>query len=95
MYVPETVLVCLQHSREPFLDNVGPDVQVFELGIPFALADHQRGLLDQIGLFSLFGLARPVLFLHVLDYAKGRGEVLRRRTDLSRFLWRTKKAANI
>lgn len=62
--------VGFKHPREPLLDNVGPDVQVLELGVAFALINDQLVLLDQVGLFLLFGLPRFILLLDVLDQPK-------------------------
>ena len=73
--VPEAVDVRLQHPGQPLLHNVGPDVQVLQLGVPLAGAGDEGVLLHEIGLLLVLGLPGLVLLLDVLDEAEGSVQV--------------------
>ena len=65
--VAEAVGVRLQHARETLLDDVGPDVEVFQLGIALAGAENEGVLLHEIGLLLVLRLASLESLLDVLD----------------------------
>ena len=48
----------LERSRNPFLNDVGSNVEVLELRVASVGIDDERVLLDNALLFLLFGLAR-------------------------------------
>ena len=81
--VSEPVGVSLEDAGQPLLDNVGPDVQVLELGVALALADDEGGLAHQVRFFSLLSLALPVLFLDLFDDLEGGVQVGARSIDFA------------
>ena len=70
--VLETIDMSLQYPTQPFLSQIRPNVQIFQLGVAFSLIDDQPVLLDQISLLLLFGLTGLVLFLDILDQSERR-----------------------
>ena len=69
--VLESIDMRFKHTTQPFLSDVGSNVQVLELGISFALINDELVLLDQVCLFFFLGLASLVFSLNVLDQTKG------------------------
>lgn len=65
----------LSLTSHALVDDVGPDVEVLQLGVALALTDDQRVLLHQILLLSLLGLSVTVLLLHLLYEAERSTEV--------------------
>ena len=61
----------LERALHPLLSDVGPDVEVLELGVAAVEVDDQRVLLDDALFLFLLGLAGLVALLHLLDDAEG------------------------
>ena len=68
---PLTVGVGLQGALHPLLGDVGPDVQVLELGVAAVQVDGQDVLLHDALLLLLLRLPHLVALLHLLDDAEG------------------------
>ena len=63
--------MCLQRALHPLLGDVGPDVEVLELGVAAVQVDDQGVLLHDALLLLLLRLPRLVALLHLLDDAEG------------------------
>ena len=70
--VLETIDMSLQYPTQPFLSQIRPNIQIFQLGVAFSLINDQPVLLDQVSLLLLFGLTGLVLFLDILDQSERR-----------------------
>ena len=68
---PLTIGVGLQGPLHPLLGDVGPDVEVLELGVAAVQVDDQGVLLHNALLLFLLRLPRLVALLHLLDDAEG------------------------
>ena len=78
--VSEAIGVGLQGAINPFLHNVGPDVQVLQLGIALVVWYYEGVLLHQILLLFFLGLSGFELLLNFFDESEGFIEVRSRRT---------------
>jgi hypothetical protein len=83
--VSEAIGVGLEDSKQSLLHHVRPDVEIFELGVSFGLAEYEAVLLDQVRPLLLFSLASLVALLDLLDQAKGSVEVRAWRAQFARF----------
>ena len=69
--VLKSIDVRFQNTTQTFLCHIGTNVQIFQLGVAFAMIDNQLVLLHQICLFLFFCLSSFVLLLDVLNESEG------------------------
>ena len=70
----------------PLLHDIGPYVQILELGVASVWVDDERVLFDDSLFLLFFRLARLEPLLHVFDESKGGGQIGGRRRQLARLL---------
>lgn len=76
--VTEPIGVRLEPTGHSLGHDVGPDVEILQLGVALVLRQYQRVLLNQVLLLALLGLAALELLLHLLDQPEGGVQVRRR-----------------
>lgn len=69
----------------PLIDDVGPNVQIFQFGVALVLGEHENVLFDEIFFFFFFRLSGLELFLYFFDESKGVVQVGRRRCSFAGF----------